>query len=68
MSDIEETVMSELEEKLAYALDGPDAESVYECAHCGLGHEDWQDDCPKCGGVLMRIVTDARDDDPHVVG
>ncbi|MFC7081133.1 hypothetical protein [Halorussus caseinilyticus] len=45
------------------ALSGPDAESIYECAHCGVGHDDWAEDCRRCGGVLTRIVTDDRDDD-----
>ena len=53
----------ELRRAVAAAIDGPDAESVYECAHCGIGSDDWREDCPNCGGVLMRIVTDVRNDD-----
>lgn len=54
---------NDLRGRLAASLDGPDVESIYECAHCGTGSEDWREDCPGCGGVLMRIVTDARNDD-----
>ncbi|MFC4449198.1 hypothetical protein [Halorussus aquaticus] len=55
--------MSDFRSAVEDALDGPDVESVYECAHCGAGHDDWRDDCRRCGGVPMRIVTDARNDD-----
>lgn len=58
--------MGNLRASLKTALDGPNVESVYECAHCGFGHEHWQDDCRDCGGVLMRIVTDSRNDDSLV--
>lgn len=55
--------MGNLRVRLEASLDGPDAVSVYECAHCGVESDDWDDDCPECGGVLMRIVTDGRNDD-----
>lgn len=58
--------MGELRERVETALDGPTVESVYECAHCGFGHEGWQDDCPECGGVLMRIVTAPRNDESPI--
>lgn len=54
--------MGDLRAALARALDGPDVESVYECAHCGAGHPDWRADCAACGGAVMRVVTDAGPD------
>ncbi|USZ69088.1 hypothetical protein NGM10_04955 [Halorussus salilacus] len=59
--------MGELADALAAALDGPDADSHYECTHCGAVADGWFDDCPKCGGTVMRIVTDHRDD-PALTG
>ena len=58
--------MGELRDRVDAALDGPAAKSVYECAHCGFDNDGWQDDCPECGGVLMRIVTDSREDDSTI--
>ena len=55
--------MSDLRSRLAASLDGPDVECIFECAHCGVDNERWREDCPRCGGVLMRIVTDAGNDD-----
>ena len=49
--------MDDLRGRIATSLDGPDVASVYECAHCGVESENWGEDCPRCGGVLMRIVT-----------
>ena len=54
-------VTGELRRAMRDALDGPDVASVYECAHCGDGVGAWSEDCPRCGGVVMRIVTDLRD-------
>ena len=48
--------MGDLSDRLSAALDGPDVDSVYECAHCGAGQDRWADDCSRCGGVIMRIV------------
>lgn len=60
--------MDDFQKRLETALSGPDAESSFECAHCGSGHKNWQADCQWCGGVVMRIVTDSRDDDTSIDG
>lgn len=46
---------------LAAALDGPDEASRYECGHCGAPADEWCPDCTRCGGTMMRIVTDHED-------
>ena len=51
--------MGDLRGRIATSLDGPDVASVFECAHCGVENENWNEDCPRCGGVLMRVVTGA---------
>ena len=56
--------MGDLREAVESALDGPDVASAYECAHCGAEVENWSADCPRCGGVVGRIVLAHRDDEP----
>lgn len=28
----------------------------YECLHCRQRYDDWQDGCPQCGQLVVRIV------------
>ncbi|WP_132057324.1 hypothetical protein [Halorussus amylolyticus] len=55
-------MIDELSAAFAAALDGPDVESHYECAHCGTVADEWSDDCPRCGGAVMRIVTSSEEE------
>ncbi|WP_158057836.1 hypothetical protein [Halorussus halophilus] len=55
--------MASLGDAFAAALDGPDEESRYECGHCGVVADSWHDDCNRCGGTMMRIVTEPREDE-----
>jgi rRNA maturation endonuclease Nob1 len=54
-------VITELSAALSAALETPDVATRYECTHCGTVVDEYRDDCPRCGGAVMRIVTDARD-------
>jgi len=54
-------VIAELSAALSAALDPPDVTTRYECTHCGAVADEYRDDCARCGGAVMRIVTDVRD-------
>ena len=34
-------------------------DSFYECTNCGTGFEEWVEDCPACGQLVVRFVEPA---------
>jgi len=34
-------------------------ESSYECSHCRAVVDEWTEDCPRCGGLVVRVVEPA---------